>query len=509
MTKTAAAQLKARVPASRAGTDRSRAVGATVTAVLLTSTGCTPARSSARSEASPIAPAAAAPPAASGPAALPVRSRIVVVVRDAPVAAGADTLPVLEPHLAVHPRNAAHLLAGAAVIDRPELVSGDDTAGVSRSHCVSLVSRDAGRRWASHAFPVPGCLDPWVAVHPDGSALFAMISTRGSRLLVYRSPDGGGTWEPRPADFGRGHDHATLAVDTTGGPRHGSVYVVSRQDVRRADGLTRSHAYVARSGDAGRTWDTTRVVPFSLAMNTMSAAVLSDGALVVPLSTFGEPLGDVDWFITSADGARTFSEPAVARRGCAKSFPHLAVDGSRGPFRDRLYYVCNDSAYARVLVFRSADGAQRWAAPVVANASGGAAAPARSGAPPYVRTAVAAVSAAGILGVSWYDARRDPDASKGRDRCQELFFTASVDGGRTFLPDVPVSTGRNCPATPRNGPAGARWRAGGDYHGLVAAPNGHFRLLWADSRSGVYQLRYASVRVDAPGAASFTSPPRP
>ena len=191
--------------------------------------------------------ASAPPPAPRGPPTPPVRSWIVIVTPNAPVAVGADTLPVLEPHLALHSRNAAHLLAGATVIDRPALVSGDDTAGVSRSHCVSLVSRDSGRRWAAHAFPVPGCLDPWVAVHPDGSAFFAMISTRGSRRLVYRSPDGRRTWEPQPTDFGRRHDHPTLVVDTTVGPRHGSVYVVSRQDVRRADGLARSHAYVARS----------------------------------------------------------------------------------------------------------------------------------------------------------------------------------------------------------------------------------------------------------------------
>jgi hypothetical protein len=430
----------------------------------------------------------------------PSPSRITIAAPDTPVrvGAGADTLPVLEPHLAIHPRVPARLVAGAVVVERPELVPGDGAPGVSRSRCVSLASLDGGRRWTAHAFPVPDCLDPWVALHPDGAALFAMISTRGSRLLVYRSPDGGRSWPSSPADFGPGHDHATLVVDTTGGPRNGHVYLVSRQDVRRADSLSRSHLYVARSADAGRTWDTTRVLPFSLAMNTMSSAVLSDGTLVVPLSTFGAPLGDVDWFVASTDGARTFSEPVIARRGCARSFPHLTADGSRGPLRDRLYYVCNDSAYARILVFASGDRAQRWTPAVAANAAArGSAAP---GVSPYVRTAVAAVDAAGVLGVSWYDARHDPDTARGRDRCQELFFTASLDGGRTFLPDSRVSTGRNCPATPRNGPAGARWRAGGDYHGLVAAPGGRFHLLWADSRSGVYQLRFASVRVEGTAA---------
>jgi hypothetical protein len=116
------------------------------------------------------------------------------------------------------------------------------------------------------------------------------------------------------------------------------------------------------------------------------------------------------------------------------------------------------------------------------------------------------VNADGVLGVSWYDARHDPDTSRGRARCQELFLAASLDGGRTFLPDLPVSTGRNCPAQPRNGQAGTRWRAGCDYHGLVAAPDGRFHLLWADSRSGVYQLRFASVRVEGAGARPPAAP---
>jgi hypothetical protein len=37
--------------------------------------------------------------------------------------------------------------------------------------------------------------------------------------------------------------------------------------------------------------------------------------------------------------------------------------------------------------------------------------------------------------------------------------------------------------------------AGGDYFGLAAAADGSFRLLWADSRDGIYQLRSSSVRV--------------
>lgn len=47
--------------------------------------------------------------------------------------------------------------------------------------------------------------------------------------------------------------------------------------------------------------------------------VVAPDARVVPLSTFGAPLGDIDWFVASTDGARTFSEPvsAAVNRGAA------------------------------------------------------------------------------------------------------------------------------------------------------------------------------------------------
>ena len=76
-----------------------------------------------------------------------------------------------------------------------------------------------------------------------------------------------------------------------------------------------------------------------------------------------------------------------------------------------------------------------------------------------------------------------------------LYLAASLDGGGTFLPEVKVSTAENCPDTPQNAEAGRRWVAGGDYFGLAAAAEGSFRLLWADSRDGIYQLRSSSVRV--------------
>ena len=56
-----------------------------------------------------------------------------------------------------------------------------------------------------------------------------------------------------------------------------------------------------------------------------------------------------------------------------------------------------------------------------------------------------------------------------------------------------VSSAKNCPNTVANGQVAERWPAGGDYHGLAAAANGQFHLVWADSRDGIYKLRTATV----------------
>lgn len=193
------------------------------------------------------------------------------------------------------------------------------------------------------------------------------------------------------------------------------------------------------------------------------------------------------WVMTSADGGKTFSVPLFLTHVCAEDWPGLAADASKGPYRDRLYWVCHDRPNEHIYLNFSADRGETWSEPVVVNAG--------SGRNPRVDDAVIAVNREGVVAVTWYDARHDPRGYRGDFRCQELFFAASLDGGRTFLPEVKVSSAENCPDTSANGEAGRRWPAGGDYHGLVAAADGSFHVLWADSREGIYKLRTATVRV--------------
>lgn len=426
---------------------------------------------------------------------------LIAVSEDRPVSISAGGLPTVEPHLAADPRNADHLVAGVFLVRK----QGDPRRPNSefQSTCAALTSFDAGRTWARHDFSVLECIDPWVAIRTDGSAIFSMLgklpSSRDHGLHVFRSTDGGLTWNDRPVALGSGHDHPTMVVDTTRGSFGGSVYLASYHAGRGTEGTSRRDAvFVARSVDGGFTFnEPTRIIASNLSGFAMNPAVLADGTLTVPFINFGRAIaggefaffspGAPSWMVLSTDGGRTFSVPLFVNDVCAGGFPELAVDASNGPYRNRLYWLCHDRTSEHIYITRSADRGETWSDPIVLNGS--------SGRIPYIQNVAIAVNRDGVVGISWYDARNDPREYRGSFRCQELFFTASLDGGRTFLPDVKVSSAENCPDTPGNDETGRRWNAGGDYHGLAAAADGRFHLLWADSREGIYQLRTATVRV--------------
>ena len=129
------------------------------------------------------------------------------------------------------------------------------------------------------------------------------------------------------------------------------------------------------------------------------------------------------------------------------------------PYKDRIYLTCWDRAMERLYLFTSNDGGSSWSPPTLVSRG-------------YVQNGMVAVNNQGIVGVAWYDGRDDPRGYRAVFRCQHVYFTASLDGGGTFLPEVKVSTAENCPDTPQNAEAGRRWVAGGDYFGLAAAAEG-------------------------------------
>ena len=241
----------------------------------------------------------------------------------------------------------------------------------------------------------------------------------------------------------------------------------------------------------------TNFVANSLNNNVLTPAILSDGTLIVPFIDYQDHAGEHSvagalerrrvWATISTDGGQTFSHAMFVSEACGSGggFASLAVDASAGPSRDRLYLTCTNRDRNTIFVHYSADRGERWSAPVRVDGAAGEVI--------FRRTPSIAVNKDGVVAVTWYERRKE-----GSRECQHIYFTASLDGGKTFLPEARVSSAPSCPDTPRNGGSAKRWPAGGDYSGLAAAADGSFHVMWSDSRHGIYQLWTARVQVNAP-----------
>jgi hypothetical protein len=338
----------------------------------------------------------------------------------------------------------------------------------------------------------------------DGTGILTVLGNKNNaaaELLVYRSPDGGISWPDEPHSLAGGHDHETMVVDRRpAGRGQGSIYLTTVQDYKEpVTGLDFAAVFVTHSHDAGRTFSVpTHIYPSALGFNTHIPGVLSDGTLLVSFADYNRPTLDGEewlkteraWVLRSTDGGDHFSPPFLITESCGRSFSSMTVDSSASGFRDRVYYLCHDYYFRNVLLHYSSDRGMTWSKSVQVNQS--------SGSSPLVRTPVMAVNKDGVLGVAWYDGRKDSRSFLGYLRCKNVLFTASFDGGLTFSPEVLVSTEKSCPDSPENGMVGKRFPAGGDYQGMVALPDGSFLLVWSDSRSGVFGLRTASIKVTSP-----------
>jgi hypothetical protein len=222
---------------------------------------------------------------------------------------------------------------------------------------------------------------------------------------------------------------------------------------------------------------------------------------------------------TSIDGGSTLTpattigafvaggERKGANLGNANAQPMLAIDASTGRFKDRLYVVWPDrrSGHTQIFFAASNDGGATWTTPRAIDDN------APSATTDHFMANVA-VNRDGVVGVMWYDRRGHPD-NLGWD----VRFSASLDGGTTFLPSVKVSErGTTFPAgasLARNRPntiaqdSAAMQRAtiaaaresftymGGDTAGLAADASGAFHPVWVDNRTGIPQVWTARVVV--------------
>jgi hypothetical protein len=406
-----------------------------------------------------------------------------------PIAVGEQTIvarapagwSLVEPHVAVDPRRPGRLL-GVTIVSPNE---GSFAERAPRTTCRTVSSDDAGRTWRQSDLSATACFDPWLAFTHAGEAVLVLVGQHpaidtlgsGGGLLLFHSADGGRSWPDRPQVLRRSPDHPTVIADTSGSKWKGSVYVMSGQSIR-----------VSVSREGGRTFaPAVRVVPNNLGNLAEKPVVLSDGTVVLSFVDAGWWLDSTrtrvgrfthrrSWVVRSADGGQTFSTPYFITDVCGRppnfqqSF--LAVDPS-STFRDRLYFACRRAAGGPIVVAHSSDGGSYWSEPVSVSAE-----------PPDTtehRIAAIAANTKGVLGVAWI-------VGRAARPCQELWFTASLDGGRSFLTPKLVSAG-DCASLDEH------WPTSGDYFGLSPAPDGRFHLLWGEPRVTGRVLVHTAVDV--------------
>ena len=102
-----------------------------------------------------------------------------------------------------------------------------------------------------------------------------------------------------------------------------------------------------------------------------------------------------------------------------------------------------------------------------------------------------AVNLDGVVGVRWTALHEQPETAPYR-MCSDIYFTASLDGGASFLPNKRISSVTSCCDT-RQTERRMCW--GGEYSGMAAGVEGAFHLIWTDNRTGVLQNWVATAVV--------------
>jgi hypothetical protein len=391
-----------------------------------------------------------------------------------------------------------------------------------------FTSTDGGKSWRLLADSIVGA-DPTCNFSVDGTPI--VVPAGGEGFVSLRYSDAGAVTNKSslPATRTSSSDRQYVVSDFSNSKYRGSVYVNSWISERTSESENITAIALWASRDSGRTFRLPirhLSVPSRGMWPPSPAIITKEGYIGMTFGEFNDGLGAQCTgkpnatlrYLVSKDGGESF-EKAVRlsdlcmdmRQSNANASSFLAADVSDGPLSGRLYVVWTDrrSGHDQIMFSSSADSGQHWSRPrVIGNDWPTADKDKRDNFMPRV-----AVNKVGVVGVVWSDRRNSRDNLGYEQR-----FTASLDGGETWLPsvrvsDAPAAWDANQPFTilPYNAFGGSTSYSlsihkfnftGGDTGGLDVDADGSFHPLWIDNRTGVPQIWTASVTVDGVAASS-------
>jgi hypothetical protein len=466
--------------------------------------------------------------------------------------------PHFEVQIAADPTNTKRLIACSMQLGADDMNDGETYLRPHPNNVAVYASVDGGLSWQP-TYTVDKHqqnLDPSCVFGPNGTAYFTSfggdvyglmswslreIESKGAekfskevmrpfyRMPMYRSTDGAKTWSE--VSVQEMVDREYITVDNTVGKYRGRVYVHGLADGSAGiDGSRFPGLAILRSTDRGQTYESVKLADegTQLVVDIANGIVMSDGTFATIFTDASDktalftrelhPAGPNAKlkFVSSNDGGETFGKATVISdwywRGSGMTIhgmPSLAVDRTDGPFHDRLYAASVDvrSGRGEIRFARSDDKGKTWLPSFVISDNWPRD---ERGETPDSFLPALAVNRNGVLGVMWYDRRDHPD-NLGYD----IRFSASLDGGESFLPSVLVSTGGGSALQMKEallrGPllafakadgrahAGFTWSVhdyGSDTAGLACDLDGIFHPLWIDRRSGIQQLSTTRVTVN-------------
>ncbi len=382
-----------------------------------------------------------------------------------------NTLPIVEPHISAHPSNNDHLLVAAMVVT-------DKTRPYESCRLSSFLSTNGGKTWKETAHNWWG-YDPWTAFSSDGNAAIGWIGTPGSfqdkyPIIFLRSADGGATWDPTQELKGE-HDGTKLT------PFNNMFYFTTV----RFRGHMAADIFLYGSTDGGPFQQTGMIDGNGERLNFAEPAILTDGTVVVPSLFFKKKA----WANVSTDGGKTFTAHEITGKlgGGARGYSHLISDVRSIHFKDRLYFLRAsgyDQDYSGIWLNYSTDKGSTWSRDIRVDSFP------RANKSRAVVPSIA-INKNGIVGVSWADSQEDSAGMKN-----DLYFSFSEDGGKTFQNPVRITDVSSDPRTSANDDVANKFPGGGHYLGLAAKSDGSFQMVWSDSRSGLFQLQTCNVVIE-------------
>ncbi len=351
-------------------------------------------------------------------------------------------------------------------------------------HLVSKYSSDGGITWLnSNLSAFPSSIGDVAAAWDDFGNLFLVRLGSSLRVSVALSTNGGASFSPLYLTPGSNNDQPSVVTGPSGVSGQGSVWICYTDP---AGNFVAQGAAVTGLGTVG-SFSAGQIAPgpggdfgdIAIGPNGQVMVAYQDdnsgiGPDVLRINVDPDGLGPagfgsvIDATTTQVGGFAPI--PAQPRR-TIDAEAGLAWDRSGGPHNGRVYLLYTDrnstsSADTDIYVRFSDDNGTTWGSPVRVNDD-----PSGNGKSQFLPR-IALDQTTGNIAVSFYDCRNSPG-----NNTVEVWATASIDGGLTFLPNIKVSAGVSSALVPAVSSTSFDF---GDYSGL-AFHAGTFYPCWADN----------------------------